>query len=233
MTQTAKLGLPYIITSQAQKEVTHNESLNAIELFVSRVAIDFANTPPGSPAEGDIYIVGTIPTGAFVSHDNELAQYLSGSWTFYTAYKWLDLAVEAEDTRYTWDGAAWVPFGLIMKDTGEHLRILSWQEDVDLSVTTTTSLQIPNRATVLAVNTRVTTAVVGITTFGVGVTGDTTRYGNGIGAALDSTNIGITFNPIGYYADTPIQLTPDSGSFTSGIVRINAQYIQPKGPWTF
>jgi hypothetical protein len=28
-------------------------------------------------------------------------------------------------------------------------------------------------------------------------------------------------------------LTPDSGSFTSGLVRINVQYLKPRGPWTW
>lgn len=233
MTQTAKLGLPYIITSQAQKEVTHNQALNALDLFVPRIVIDFADTPPGSPAEGDLYIVGTSPTDEFVGHDNELAQYLTGGWIFYTPYKWLDVLVEAEETRYAWDGSAWVPFGLIMKDSGEYLRVQSWEEDVDLSSVTSTTLEIPNRATVLAVNTRVIEEVMGVPSFGVGVSGDTTRYGTGIGTAVDSTNIGITFNPIGYYADTPVELTPDSGTFTDGLVRINAQYILAKGPWTF
>ncbi len=232
MTSTAKLGLPYIITAQAQKEVTHNEALNALDVFVTRVVTDFTNTPPDSPAEGDIHIVGTSPTGTFVGHDNELAQYLTGGWIFYTPYKWLDVVVEARDERYTWDGSAWVPFGLIMKDTGEYLRIQSWQEDVDLSISTQTVNAIPNRATVLAVNTRTITVVTGsVTSFGVGVEGDTTRYGTGIGLAVDATNIGITFNPIGYYADTPIVLTPDKGAFATGLIRINVQYIQAKGPW--
>lgn len=232
MSSTGRLGLPYIITSQAQKEVTHNEALNRLDAFVTPVVADIADAPPGSPTLGDLYIVGTSPSGDFTGHENELAQYLTGGWVFYTPFKWMDAVVESLDSRMAYDGSGWVSFGLIMKDTGEYLRIQSWQEDVDLSSDTQTTNTIPNRATVLAVNTRVITEITGtVTTFGTGVSGDTSRYGNGIGTAQDSTNTGITFNPIGYYADTPVLLTPDSGSFSTGVVRINAQYIKAKGPW--
>ena len=232
MSQTAKLGLPYIITSQAQKEVTHNEALNALDLFVARVALDFVDTPPGSPAEGDIYIVGTSPTGDFVDHDNELAQYLTGGWIFYAPYKWLDLVVEAEDTRYVWDGSAWVPFGLIMKDTGEYLRVEHKTEDVTVNsgAFKDTTIQIPDRSIVLCVNVRVMTAITGATSFSVGVAGDTTKFGNLIGIAADSTNIGVV-GPTAYYADTPIRLTANGGNFTGGVIRTTMQYLKPKGPW--
>ncbi len=234
MSQTARLGLPYIVQSQSQKEVTHNESLNRLDALIKPVAIDIAYTPPGSPAEGDIYVVGTSPTGDFVGHDNALAQYLGGGWTFYTPFKWLDVVLESLDSRITWNGSAWVTYSLIMQDSGEYLQVRRWQEDVDLSLATQTTLNIPNRSTVLAVNTRVITAITGtVTTFGVGVSGDTSRYGNGIGKAADSTNIGLTFHPTSYYSDTPVLLTPDNGSFSTGLVRINVQYLAFRGPWNW
>jgi hypothetical protein len=199
------LGLPYIVTSQAQKEVTHNDGLNRLDAFVTPILADIADAPPGSPAVGDIYIVGTSPSDDFTSHENELAQYLTGGWAFYTPFKWMDAVVESLDSRMAYDGATWVPFGLIMKDTGEYLRVQSWQEDVDLSVGTSTTTNIPDRSSVIAVNTRVITAVTGsVTSFGVGVSGDKSRYGNGIGKGQDSTNIGMSYHPVTYYSDTPL-----------------------------
>ena len=48
------------------------------------------------------------------------------------------------------------------------------------------------------------TAITGtVTTFGVGVSGDTSRYGNGIGKGQDSTNTGMSYHPVTYYSDTP------------------------------
>lgn len=234
MSQTGRLGLPYIITSQAQKEVTHNEGLNRLDAFVTPVVIDIADAAPGSPNVGDLYIVGTSPTGAFASQNNNLAQYLTGGWVFYTPFKWMDAVVESLDSRITFNGSAWVSFGLIMQDSGEYLRILRWQEDIDLSVATQSTKVIPNRSTVLAVNTRVITALTGtVGSFGVGVSGDTSRYGNGIGTGQDSTNVGLTYHPVSYYSDTPLDLTPDSGSFATGVVRVNVQYISFRGPWNW
>lgn len=231
---TSRLQLPYIITAQAQKEVTHNEALNRLDAFVTPVVSEITDAPPGSPGVGDLVIVGTTGTGDFSGKDNQLAQYLTGGWVFYTPFKWMDAVVEDIDSRMTWNGSEWMPFSFIAQDSGEYVRIERWQEDVDLSSTNQTTTTIPNRATVLAVNTRVITAITGtVTTFGVGVSGDTSRYGNGIGKAADSTNIGLTFHPISYYADTPVLLTPDSGSFSTGVVRINVQYLAFRGPWNW
>lgn len=234
MSQTARLGLPYIVSGQAQKEVTHNEGLNKLDAFVTPVVADIADAPPGSPAAGDLYIVGTSPSGDFTGHANQLAQYQTGGWVFYAPFKWMDAVVESLDSRMAYDGSGWVPFGLIIKDTGEYLRVQSWQEDVDLSLTNATATNIPDRSSVIAVNTRVIEEVTGtVTTFGVGVSGDTSRYGNGIGKAVDSTNIGMSYHPVTYYSDAPVLLTPDAGSFTGGLVRINVQYLKPHGPWNW
>ncbi len=234
MSQTGRLGLPYIVTAQAQKEVTHNEGLNRLDAFVTPVVADITNAPPSSPVVGDLYIVGTSPTGDFSAQGNKLAQYLTGGWVFYTPFQWMDAVVEETQSRMAWDGTNWIPFGLIMQDSGEYMRVLRWQEDIDLSGGSQSVTNIPNRSTVLAVNTRVITALTGtVGSFGVGVSGDTSRYGNGIGTGQDSTNIGLTYHPVSYYSDTPIEITPDSGSITGGVVRINVQYLAFRGPWNW
>lgn len=231
---TNRLGLPYILQSQAQKEVTHNEGLNILEAMLSTVTIDVANAPPASPANGDLYIVGTSPSGAFVGKAHKLAQYQVSGWVFYNPFKWQDAIIEAQDISLTFNGTIWQAYGQIAKDSGEYLRIQSWQEDVNLASATQTTNIIPNRSTVLAVNSRVITALAGsLPSFRVGVAGDTGRYGNSIGKAVDSTNIGLTYNPISYYATTPIALAPDSGTLTGGVVRINVQYIAFRGPWSW
>ena len=44
-----------------------------------------ANSPPGSPANGARYIVGTSPTGAWAGQANKLARYLDSAWQFFDA----------------------------------------------------------------------------------------------------------------------------------------------------
>ena len=40
------------------------------------------NTPPISPNTGDVYLVGTVPTGAWVGHAKDIAEWNGSSWDF-------------------------------------------------------------------------------------------------------------------------------------------------------
>lgn len=67
------------------------------------------NTPPGSPADGDTYIVADSATGDWAGHDTEIARW-SGvveAWEFYVPMEgWYAYNVE-DGERYLFDGAAW------------------------------------------------------------------------------------------------------------------------------
>jgi len=43
---------------------------------------DTLNTPPGSPTTGKFWIVGSVPTGAFVGHGADLAYWTGSAWAF-------------------------------------------------------------------------------------------------------------------------------------------------------
>ena len=234
MSQTGRLGLPYIVASQAQKEVTHNEGLNRLDAFVTPVVSEITDTPPSSPAVGNLVIVGASPADDFIGHENELAQYLTGGWIFYTPFKWMDAVVESLDSRMTYDGSTWVPFGLIMKDTGEYLRVGHKTEDITVGsgASVDSTITIPDRSILLTVNVRVMTAVTGATSFDVGIAGETNKFGSSIGVVLDSTNIGV-IGPTAFYSDTAIRLTANGSNFSGGVVRTTMQYLQPRGPWNW
>ena len=70
---------------QAQPAATVNEALRWLECFAQLSAIDMTNTPPGTPADGDCYIVGTAGTGDFAGHNREVALYMGTAWAFRTA----------------------------------------------------------------------------------------------------------------------------------------------------
>lgn len=40
------------------------------------------NTPPVSPSTGDVYLVGTVPTGAWVGHPKDVAEWNGSAWVF-------------------------------------------------------------------------------------------------------------------------------------------------------
>ena len=81
---TPRFGLPYIMPSQAQKHLTHNEALREIDTLVQiAVASRTATTPPPEPSEGDAYLVpDTDAAGPFAGREDQLASYRDGAWSF-------------------------------------------------------------------------------------------------------------------------------------------------------
>ncbi|HEX9881947.1 MAG TPA: DUF2793 domain-containing protein, partial [Hyphomicrobium sp.] len=66
MDDTPNLKLPYILPAQAQKHVTHNEAIRALDAIVQIGVVDRNLTvPPVSPAEGGRYIVALAATAAW------------------------------------------------------------------------------------------------------------------------------------------------------------------------
>jgi hypothetical protein len=108
MADTPRLTLPYISSSQSQKEVTHNESLNILDALLQATALNYTATPPGSPAAGDLYLVGASPTGAWSGHAQAVALYIGGTWEFHTPEEgWLCYDQTANVPR-VFDGSTWV-----------------------------------------------------------------------------------------------------------------------------
>lgn len=110
MDRTPHLDMPYILPSQAQKHVTHNEALAALDTLVQLGVIDRdLSAPPGSPVEGDRYIVGGAATGDWAGHDGEIAVWLDGAWRFFApAPGWTAWAAD-EGAILAFVAGGWVP----------------------------------------------------------------------------------------------------------------------------
>lgn len=109
MADTPNLAIPVIEASQAQKHVSVNEGMLALDAIVQLNVVDKdLSAPPGSPAEGDVYIVGASPTGAWAGQANNLAAYQNAAWTFYTPKQGWNAYVKDESVDYLFDGSAWV-----------------------------------------------------------------------------------------------------------------------------
>src|SRR3712207_6202303 len=108
MSSTPHLALPLLAAAQAQKHVTHNEALASLDALVHLAVKERdRTTAPGSPAEGDRYLVGAGATGAFAGHDDEIALYDLSLWRFFTPAAGWRAYVEAEDRIVVFDGAQW------------------------------------------------------------------------------------------------------------------------------
>ena len=85
MQQTANLELPYILPSQAQKHVTHNEAIRSLDALVQLAVLDRdLADPPVSPVDGDRYLVAAGATGLWAARDGKIAAWQDGAWAFLT-----------------------------------------------------------------------------------------------------------------------------------------------------
>jgi len=109
MTATARLALPLIEAGQAQKHVTHNEALAALDRLVQALVVDRdLAAPPASPAEGAGYIVAASPTGAWTGQAGRIATWVDGGWTFTVPAAGLRVWLADEARLMVWTGSAWV-----------------------------------------------------------------------------------------------------------------------------
>ncbi len=110
MSDSIHLALPYIAAGQAQKHVTHNETLRILDAVVMLAVADRdLSAPPGSPAEGDRFLVKATGSGAFAGKDGQIAHYRDGGWAFHAPKAGWICYVEDEAMPLVFDGGGWTP----------------------------------------------------------------------------------------------------------------------------
>jgi len=83
MDQTPNLKLPYILPSQAQKHVTHNEALRLLDAVVHPSVRSRSRTDaPETPAGGDRYLVAAPALGNWAGKEGMIASFIDGGWLF-------------------------------------------------------------------------------------------------------------------------------------------------------
>jgi hypothetical protein len=109
---TSNLALPQILSAQAQKHVTHNDALRLLDGMVQIGVLSRVLTaPPGSPTEGDRYIVASGATGLWAGWDLNVAFWTDGAWLRLVPRRgWVAWSV-ADAGLYVWNGTAWTPVG--------------------------------------------------------------------------------------------------------------------------
>ena len=157
---TTHLLLPYILASQAQKHVTHNEALRLLDAMVQLSVLDRTRTaPPVSPTDGDRHIVASGATGLWAGWDLNIAFWIDGVWLRLVPRPgWL--AWVADDaTLFVWDGLAWDSVG-VPQDVSD--AVFSLVNDADptkralfslsgIATGTTRTFTLPNTSSELAI----------------------------------------------------------------------------------
>lgn len=103
--------LPFAVwasgTNQNSIPANDNSLRNQI---LNGLVISVEDDAPGGDADGDIYIVGDTPAGAFAGFDeHDLAIYMSGTWYAFAPVE--GIVVNVAGTLKAWDGSAYVDAG--------------------------------------------------------------------------------------------------------------------------
>lgn len=108
MTTTPRYSLGLIEPGQSQKELVHNEALQAIDTLIGGcVEEPPLDTPPASPQPGACYIVGTAPADSWAGQQGKLAAWTSGGWRFIQPQDGLAVFVRSSAVEARFRAGSW------------------------------------------------------------------------------------------------------------------------------
>lgn len=139
---TPNLTLPYILPSQAQKHVTHNEALQRLDAIVQLTIRATLATPPGTPEEGACFLVDTGAVGLWSGKDGHIAVRQDSAWTFFAPRDGWRAWFAASGHLLTHEDGEWNP--LPLPESGEMLML-----GINATADTTNRLSLSAPATLL------------------------------------------------------------------------------------
>jgi hypothetical protein len=74
--------IPFLFAGQSQRELFVNEAHARIDALLHAAVEGTSDSPPATPADGECWLVGEEPTGAWTDHADALASYQPGGWVF-------------------------------------------------------------------------------------------------------------------------------------------------------
>lgn len=114
MSTTPGFGIRELQPAQSQPELVVNPAIRALEVFAQLRVVDKDLTaPPGTPADGDCYIVADGATGAWLANDRNIASWQLTAWVFFAPKSGYRAWVIDEADFYVFTDAGspsgWVP----------------------------------------------------------------------------------------------------------------------------
>jgi hypothetical protein len=107
---SARLALPLIQPSQAQKHVTHNEALLILDVAAQLVVDAFdAVTPPASPIEGALFALASNPDGDWAGQAGMLALWWDSQWRYFHPQETWRAGLSGSAEVFVRQGGTWVP----------------------------------------------------------------------------------------------------------------------------
>ncbi|KPA19784.1 hypothetical protein shim_37430 [Shimia sp. SK013] len=107
--RSPNLDMPFLMPSQAQKHVTHNEALQVLDAIVQLTVGGFgATTPPSAPEAGDRYALGNGASGDWAGQDGLLAHWDGTGWMFIAPQSGWRAWGQAEAEMRVYGSGGWV-----------------------------------------------------------------------------------------------------------------------------
>ena len=109
---TPIFGLQYLFANQSQKEVYVNQDFGIVDAFLQQNIIsNLITIPPGTPSDGDKYIVPSGSSGVWSGNTNKIAVYSLPSllWTFYTPFIGWMFYNQAYPGPFVYTATGWLP----------------------------------------------------------------------------------------------------------------------------
>ena len=106
--RSARHALPFLLPGQAQKEFFHNEALSRIDMLLfAAVEGDALAVPPGTPANGQSWIVAAGASGAWSGQEGALACWTEGGWRFAQPFEGMAVWHKGRGLALVWHDGAW------------------------------------------------------------------------------------------------------------------------------
>lgn len=144
---TTTLGLPLMFEGQTGNEIQYNEMIVWVSALLRTGAKDILNTPPGSPAQEDTYLIGPAPTGDWVGKAYYIATYIGTAWKTISPLEGWSLWIDEEDERYTYDGTSWVVYGVKKESVSVTGVVSKFAGKHVVNLTDTLTLTVPDPTT--------------------------------------------------------------------------------------
>lgn len=107
MQQSNRFALPLLEAGQAQKEITHNEAVLAVDRLLHLSVTARAAAPPAGPASGASWIVMAGATGAWAGNADAVANWDGYGWVFQPPLPGLLAWIETEACFSVYRDGAW------------------------------------------------------------------------------------------------------------------------------
>jgi len=105
---TSRYGLPLLVAGQGQKDLTHNEAIEAMDALLQPLLLGRAPTsPPASNVAGDAWLIPANAEGEWGGKSGVVAVWTSGGWRYRAPAERFTAWLKSENRRIRKTATGW------------------------------------------------------------------------------------------------------------------------------